>query len=229
MQRRPFDWLTQSLVPIVGLLGAITGLLKDQPRIAGLLGLVVLLSLAGSLMPLLKNLIRSWRKSRRENRVARTAWPELNRLAETFGKFIDQGRSDTIHSVISQAGPQSAALAQLVRQYDFIPAPVLYGPWQQVSHGVRDSVRSGAELLRILQLFTGLVWTYHSYVIQPFFSRAPARVQEHLAPEQRQEAAMCRDKLTRFLDDYEALLARIASELPGGPFGTQSFPRIPPL
>jgi len=114
MQRRPFEWLTQSLVPIVGLLGAITGLLKDQPRIAGLLGLVVLLSLAGSLMPLLKNLIRSWRKSRRENRVARTAWPELDRLVETFGKFIDQGRSDTIHSVISQAGPQSAALAQLV-------------------------------------------------------------------------------------------------------------------
>lgn len=121
MQRTPFEWLTQVAIPVLALLGTITSVLKDQPRIAGLLALAVLLSLAASLIPLISRRVRSWLTSRRCDRTARTVWPELARLVEIFGKFIDHGRSDTVHGVVSQFfTPQSLTLGHLVRQYDFV-------------------------------------------------------------------------------------------------------------
>ena len=230
MRRDPFDWLTKFVVPLLALLGTITSLLKDQRQIAMLLAAVVLLSMAISLVPLMSRKMRDWRAIRRYDRAAKVTWPELTRLVETFGTFIGQSRSDSVHGLLGQfSNPHFVAISQLVRQYDFVPAPVFYGPWKQVSDGVNGGIKNHLQIQRIIELFTWLVVTYESYVIHPLFSRVNVQVQQHLTAELKPELEMCRGKLTRFLDDYEALLARLAAECPGGPFGPQVFRRIPPL
>lgn len=229
MPRTSFEWLSQIGVPVLMLAGMIASLLKDQPKLAEMLVGATILSLALSGAPGLMGRWKRFRTRARGNKVARDVWPELIRLVETFGKFLDSNRSNTLHGIVMQfSSPERVAIAQALRQQDFVPAGVLYGPWKQL-YNLGSDERDQAHLQQATEQFTWLVGTYSQYVIQPVFSRAANSISEHLTPQLRQELATCRDSLTRFLDDYEALLTRTNAQFGNALVAAATFPRIPPL
>lgn len=229
MQRTSFEWLSQIVIPVLLLGATIATAVKDQPRLAELLAAGIILSFAVSVMPAL---VRRWSRFRERSRadaVARAVWPELLRLVQVFGKFIDQNRSDTLHGIVMQIStPDRAAFLLLVRQQDFVPASVLYGPWKQLSD-LTSKAHGAATLQQVTEQFSWLVSTYRTYVIEPVFGVASKGFHEPMTPQIRQELTTCRDSLTRFLDDYEALLARTNAQFGNALVATPVFRRISAL
>jgi hypothetical protein len=229
MQRTPFEWLSEFLIPFLMLGGTITTVLKDQPQIAKILAVATIFSVALSVAPSIIGRCKRLRGRVRADRVARAVWPELVRLVGMFGKFIDSNRSNTLHGILMQfSSPERVRIAEILRQQDFVPSSVLYGPWKQL-YNLAAGRSDTAHLQQATEQFTWLVGTYSQYVIQPVFSRAANSIQEHLTPQLRQELATCRDSLTRFLDDYEALLTRTNAQFGNVLVAALTFPRIPPL
>ena len=229
MQRSLFEWLSQIVIPLLGLGATIATVVKDQRRIAVLLAFATILSFAVGATPRIIGRWRRFRERVRADTVAKAVWPELVRLVGIFGQFLDGNRSDTLHGIVMQfSSPERVAIAQVLRQEDFVPASVLYGPWKQLND-LASNTRDAAHLQRTTEQFTWLVGTYNQYVIQPVFRRAVQGIREHLTPQLRQELTPCRDGLTRFLDDYEALLARTNAQFGNALVAAATFPRIPSL
>ena len=170
-----------------------------------------------------------WRSSRGQDRAAKTIWNDFSLLVERFGNFIDERRSDNLHSVLNHpAAQQTPNLRQLLRQCDFVPAPVFWGPWKQTQERLNETPNA-ANFLRLIESFNWLVSTYDNHVIRPFFRCALTQLQEPLPPALRQELGMSRDALTRFLDDYDEFQSRALSAIGTKSFFKMVFLRIPPL
>lgn len=225
-----FDNLTKLVIPALSLAGTIAGIFKDQQRLAMILVGVGVASVAINFAPRLYEGALSRRHSRADDRLAQQVWPDLMMLVERFGKFIDNGRSDTIHGIILRNDPPwGIAIMNIARQNDFVPAAVLWGPWNQIAHSCRDFPADRVRLQESLSLFTWLIGTYQYHVVQVIFHRGAAALQEHLPASTRRDLTVAREAVVRFIADYKTFVDRTNRTLKTVTLSVPSLDSIPPI
>src|ERR1700730_8783899 len=198
------DYLTRLIIPALSLAAAIISLVKDQPHLAGFLAGITLLSIMFSVVLPFAGWITGWRKMRQDDQISRQVWPDLMVLVEQFGRFIDQGRSDSLHGIVlAYSSPSHLAVGQIARQNDFVPSSVLWGPWDQIAHSQQNSRPNRLRLQELTALFTWLIGTYHYHVIQAVFARGASALEPHLTPQIKRDLATSRETVVRFEADYK--------------------------
>lgn len=151
-------------------------------------------------------------------------------LVDQFGKFIDSGRCDTVHAIVTRCNtPSDLTLAQTVRQQEFIPVNVLWGAWDQLAHNRYNSSPDRFRLQDSISLFTWLIGTYQYYAVQPVFQRGALALRDALTPDQKRDLSMCRDVFIRFAEDYRTFVDKTGRRATTIALSAPPLDPVPPL
>jgi hypothetical protein len=224
-----FDQLTKFVIPVLSLVGTITSITKEQPLLAVCLLAVLVVSVVVNFAPKAYYRFLHWRRELADDRLAGEAWPELMMLVDQFGRFIENGRRDTIHGIVTRCGTSDdLKFWQMAKQHDFVPASVLWGPWNQLAS--RKNCRPDRLLLQdSVTFFTWLTRTYLYYVANAIFHRSVAALQEPLPEDAKRDLTVAREQVTRFMDDYRDFVDRTNRRLKTVELALPNVEQIPPL
>jgi hypothetical protein len=195
-----FDFLTKLVVPALSLVAVIIAQLQQQQRAVlwGLLGFAFL-SLAAGFYPAVKTRSKTWIHTRRGKQVARQRFPEFKKFVRQFGEFVDMGRNDTLHYIISSELYQGnvAELGKLG-----LPTVGLFnGFWYHFNLRI-DRMKPSLADQTILE-FYNLVGSYNNTCAIVAFERLP---QASLTPQVRSSLNAFQQRFVPFLEGYQEFL-----------------------
>jgi hypothetical protein len=224
--KRPsaFDLVTKLVVPVV--LVFVANLQEQRARFWVLIGFA-LLSFVVSFYPLAASWTKTRMQRRRDERIARRAFPELRRFVEQFGEFVSLQRSDTLHYVAQSdiCGGNPERLNKL----GMPNANLFYLPW----HNMNDRVASLPPNLTNFKATTLELGTfislYNNYCMRPVFELLPQELRSQLSDSSKSNLEACRERFVAFLNDYSKYLKRFDEAFAARYLLTRGFPGPKPL
>ena len=216
-----FEILTKLILPALGLVALIIAQLQQQRTLLWALLAFVLLSLATAFLP---SKIRHRVRERRDERVARRAFPEFKRFLRQFGEFVDYGRSDCLHEIAFRELCQNRS--DVFDRLRIVPVHLFNGFWWYLR---ARNERETRNLLDSIQEFNHLVISYCTSCTQPIFDRFPEDLRPLLTPQVRASLESFRERFVGFLDDYSEYLKNLDDSFSTPRIRSYYFPRPKPL
>lgn len=199
-----FDFLTRLVVPLG--FGVIAVLQRDLPSRLAAFGLVALSLLIGIYHPArqwFSRKIAAWK----DRSLVRRALPELRDYVDSFGRFVAQGKNDTLDYVVSQEvysrGSVPRHRLQMGRHHTF------YTFWTHVERHATAARPTVAGFIDLFEEFNTLAGNYFYDCIEPIYESMDRSVRDQLTDEARASLEAVRERLVKFRNDYQAFAARV--------------------
>ncbi len=176
-----------------------------------LLGFTVLV-FAANYSPWFKRQRAKWLERRRDDAVARNAFPKFREFVHRFGEFIDSGRNDTLHAIVLNEILQRRSDANVrftLPNMDTWNSWWLYF-WQQIDRQPRTMTEVHAALME----FHSLVGTYTNICVTQIFGYLPANVKAEITPEVKSSLNAFQQRYERFLGEYSQFAKSLSESRP---------------
>lgn len=205
-----FDYAARLIVPALGIIAVIVGEVRGTPtRLQLGLIAVVIVSLALGFVPLLISGARAVEDRMKDRHVARLYLPQLRKLVDRFGDFVNGSRPDTLHYIADSFlceghGQKIAKLA--------MPNITAWsGRWASFSQRLARQKPDFTELHSFLLDFYDMVGSYDNLCVAAVFDRLPADLAAGMTPRAKSNLSSFQQRFERFLSDSEQLLKEISA------------------
>ncbi len=207
--RKPtaFDVLAKLVIPLLAVVVAAVG---RQPVFFWVLAGVLAVSVAVSVCPWLFYRLRDWAGDRRDQRLARQAFPQLRKFARRFCEFAasPHSRNDTLHAIVLQelCGGNSTDLEKfhMVPVQVLTPLADLLHSRLEPQHGSLTDLRDAVDEMNVL------IRSYTDYCVDPIFSNFPQDARPRLSDRVKSSLESFRERFVEFLNDYDKFLEGLA-------------------
>jgi hypothetical protein len=219
-----FDLVTKLVLPVVLVL--IANVQEQRARFWVLVGFA-LFSFVVSFYPLAASWARTRIQRRRDERIARRAFPELRRFVEQFGEFVSTQRGDTIHYVA-----QSEVCGGNSDRFKKLAMPninLFHSFWANLSERAADQKPTSTNFKATNSELSSLVSSYNNYCICPVFEMLPQEFRSQLSDRSKSSLEACRERFVGFLNDYSKYLKHFDESFAARYLSTRDFPRPKPL
>lgn len=219
-----FDYASKLGFPIAFVI--IAQLQTREYRLWGAIWLALLSFLVGFSRPTV-NRVRHSFKRRRDAKTARASLSELRRFVVRFGEFIENNRDNTLEAALRElfrGNPSAREKLQVVSENLFrvFLLPLrnrLANPRQHDIRGFEDAI---SEL-------NDLVNAYLYYCVRPVYDDLPPELRSLTGGDAGKALRAVRERILRFLDDYEEFLKRLETSLLTVKIPNYSFKRPNPI
>lgn len=223
-----FDYATLLIVPVLGIIAVIVGEIRDTPTgFQWAMFGVVIVSLALGFVPLLIIGVSTVKDRMKDRRVARLYLPQLRKLVDRFGDFVNGGRPDTLHYIADSflCEGHGAKVAKLA-----MPNMSAWsGRWSSFSQRLARQKPNCTELRSDLVDFYDMVGSYDNLCVGLVFDRLPAELAAAITPRAKSNLSSFQQRFERFLSDSEQLLKDISASRPSLNDIPRAFAPVRPL
>ncbi|MGD0325771.1 MAG: hypothetical protein ABSD45_18745 [Terriglobia bacterium] len=242
-----FDYVTKLILPVLALVAVILTRSQKQTALAwGLLGFAFL-SLLAAFYPQIASFVKEQARSRRDERIAKRAFPELRKLIYRFGEFVGSN-SDTLHYIF-QSEVCGNNPYMVTTRLGLPSLDIFQGFWATVRDQAASEKPNLASFRGTASAFNMLVALYNNHCMYVVFERLPQelwaqvsglpkQVEEQvdwermgrrppgqLADSARRSLEACRERFNAFLDAYENFLGSLDERLTERHSPIRKFPR----
>ena len=188
----------KTLLAALSLVAYIVTQLSDKhPRASWvLLGLTIFLVVANTS---LKQKVAEWTERRRDDAVAKNAFPKFREFVHRFGGFIDNRMNDTLHAIVLQEILQRRADANV--GFKLPNMDTWHSWWLYFWQAIDRQPRTMTELQAALMQFHSLVGTYTNICVMQIFE-LPPNVRAEIPPEVKSSLNSFQQRYERFLGEY---------------------------
>ena len=202
----------RNLLAAVSLVAYIITQLSDKHPTQSkmLLGLTIFLVVAG-FYPTLTMQAARWRERRKDNAVARNAFPKFREFVHRFGEFIDSRTNDTLHSIalneILARRADANAVFRLSNMGTWNSWWLYF--WQQIDRQPHTMTEMSAALME----FHSLVGSYTINCVTQIFE-APQNVRAEIPLEAKASLNSFQQRFERFLGEYSQFAKSLSESRP---------------
>lgn len=222
----PLDFVTRLVFPLAFLLVTVAQLDPQSPWYWIGLGLAILSFGIGIYHPTIAGL-RRWLAQRRDRRQAREAYPEFRRFVTRFGQFVDTDAKHDLEEIIRRELRRENVTTR--DALGMARKRLFQGFWYHLDKRTRRRNPEFGEFLDAVSEFNHLVTRYLRETVAPVFDGMPDDVRSSLPARARQELEAFREKLIRFIEDYDEFKARLRDSLETSSFTDAYLSRPKPL
>jgi len=199
------------LLPALSLIAYIvTQLSKHRTESKLLLGLTLVL-LVGAYYPTVSRRLLLLLERRKDDAVARNAFPKFREMVHRFGEFIDSRTDNTLHAIVPNEIFRHRADGPAAFR---IPNRELWHGWwtyfwQRIDreHHTMDEMRAA------LMEFHLLVGSYANYCVSPIFD-APSNVKAEIPQEAKSSLNSFQQRFDRFAGEYGQFAKSLSESRP---------------
>ncbi|MBZ5544300.1 MAG: hypothetical protein LAO07_11570 [Acidobacteriia bacterium] len=206
---------------------SIVALVQDQRLLAwALVGLFVL-SLVVGFYPVAASWAGACMQRRGDEIIARREFPELRKLVEQFGEFIDRGRGDNLHYVV-----QSDVYGGYSDRFNTLGLPninLFQSLWCNLTERAANQKPTPTDLKTTSSELSTLVSLYNNYCMNQVFEQLPQELRTQLSDRSKSNLEACRERFVAFLNDYSKYLKHFDEPFAARYLQTRDFPRPRPL
>lgn len=207
----PFEHL-KTVLAIIALVASVYFQSDKHPTVAKILiGLTIFLVAATYYAPLNRRLILPFRVRRKDDGVAKVAFPKFREFVHRFGEFLDRGRNDTLHSIVLNEILQRRADANVafkLPNLDTWHSWWLYF-WQQLDRQPHTMTEARAGLME----FHSLVGTYTNICVTQIFE-LPSNLKAEIPAEAKSSLNAFQQRYERFLGEYSQFAKSLSESRP---------------
>jgi hypothetical protein len=224
-----FDFVTKLLLPALALAALILGQIKGSPARFqwAVLGLTAFLVVFGFLYTPFAEKRRQWREQARDIQASAYALPELRRLARAFAEFVDNGRADTLHYLVTNELCQHKQ--ELLAKLSIPPLALFNQPSVYFSERASRHLAKARELQGTMMEFHWLVGSYCTFCVVDVFNRFPKDLEPALTPQVKGSLNEFQQRFAAFLNQYEAFAKNLEQTRPAFQNLPRTFARPKPL
>jgi len=151
--------------------------------------------------------VGGWSRRRRDERVARRAFANLQKFADLFARLINTSNTDTLQAALQKA-------LERQQQALHIPTNHWFESWSMhLDKRLSEDRHDLPHLLRALDEFYSLVNAYSTECVQPVFQSMSADVRQLLTAGGRAALESFRERYVGFLDRYIEYTGDLAASL----------------
>lgn len=221
-----FDIVTRLVLPLALVLVAVAQLDVETVWYWVVLGLAVLSFIVGIYHPT-KNSVEKWRARRRDMRRARDAYPEFKRFVIRFGAFVDTDAQHDLGTIVERELQRPKVTSR--DKLGMTRERVFQGFWHHLHKRLHRQTPRLEEFLDTVSEFNHLVRSYLRDSVRPVFDEMPRETRSRLPEAARGDLKAFREKLTRFVEDYDEFKTRLHDSLESCSFGNTHLSPPNPL
>ncbi|PYT04789.1 MAG: hypothetical protein DMF60_14140 [Acidobacteria bacterium] len=207
-----FEHLRTLLMALSLIAYVITQLSDKHPTQSKVLLGFTLFLFAANYYPWLNRQIARWVEHRRDDAVARNAFPKFREFVHRFGGFIDSRMNDTLHAIVLQEIVQRRADANV--GFKLPNMDTWHSWWLYFWQGIDRQPRTMTELHAALMEFHSLVGTYTNICVTQIFEYLPANVRAEIPPEAKSSLNSFQQRYERFLGEYSQFAKSLSESRP---------------
>src|SRR5438034_101689 len=210
---KPWSFDLKTLLAAISLIAYIFTQLSDKHPTESkvLLGLTIFLVGVDCYAPL-KRQAAKWLERRRDNAVARNAFPKVREFVHRFGEFIDSRRNDTLHAIVLHEIVQRRADANA--GFKLPNMDTWHSWWLYFSQQIdRQQPHTMTEVCPALMEFHSLVGTYTNICVIQIFE-LPPNLKAEIPAEVKSSLNSFQQRYERFLGEYSQFAKALSESRP---------------
>jgi len=209
---KPWSFDLKTLLPVLSFVAYIITQLSDKHPAESwvLLGLTIFLVGVHFYAPL-KRPAAKWLERRRDDAVARNAFPKFREFVYRFGGFIDTRRSDTLHAIVLNEIQQGRADAHA--GFKLPDMATWQSWWLHFSQQVDRQPRTMTEIRAGLMEFHSLVGAYTNTGVMQIFG-LPPNLKAEIPAEAKSSLNSFQQRYERFLGEYSQFAQSLSESRP---------------
>jgi len=210
---KPWTFDLKALLAVVSLVAYLFTQLSDKHPVEAkiLLGLTILLVAVDLYAPSRRQAVRLL-EHRRDNAVAKAAFPKFREFVHRFGEFIDSRFNNTLHAIVLNEVLQKRTdgnAAFKLPHMDLWHSWWLYF-WQQIDRQPHRMTEMSAALME----FHSLVGSYTNHCVTPIFEALPPSLRAEIPAEVKRSLNSFQQRFERFLGEYSQFAKSLSESRP---------------
>jgi hypothetical protein len=201
------------LLPALSLVAYILTQLSDKHPTESklLLGLTIFLAAAGYYRPVRLRFTR-WIERRRDETIARNAFPTFREFVHRFGEFIDSRFNNTLHSIVLNELCQGRT--DRPTAFTIPNMELWHGPWLYFTQRIDRHKPTMTEFLPALMEFHLLVATYNNYCVTPILENLPPNLRAEIPLGVKSSLNSFQQRFERFVGEYQIFAKSLSQSRP---------------
>ena len=206
-------WQSKNIIPVLALVGYIlVNLWGKWPRWSWILLIAAFLAVVLDHYDSFKNLALRWRASRKDDKAARKAFPELQEFVRRFAPFVNRQTNNTLHYIVEsdiwhgQADLRADCQLPNVDMWAY--------PRQYFEERLERQPKTMSELRLALMEFHFLVASYNNCCVRMIFELFPANMRDRITPDTRRKLNLLQQTFGAYLQSYQLFVERLIEDCP---------------
>ncbi len=175
-----------------------------------LLGFTVFL-FAANYYPWLNGQIARWIELRRDDAVARNAFPKFREFVHQFGEFIDSRMNNTLHAIVLNEIVQRRADGNPAFKLPYMNTWRSW--WMYFWQGIDRRPHTMTEVRDALMQFHSVVGSYTNQCVTPIFE-LPPNLKAEVPAEAKSSLNSFQQRYERFLSEYSQFAKSLSESRP---------------
>lgn len=184
----------------------------QHPNLAVALVVLAFLSVVLGFYSVLVSAFQKWRTRKKDEKTARSAFPEFRKFVRRFENFVDRGQNNTLHYIAQCDLCQGNGAT-----YNKLGLPDLAiwsSFWRFFADRIEQEEPTILALRRAMEEFHHLVGSYNNQCVAVVFERLPQDLQAGITPKTRSSLNELQQRLSSFLCDYQNFVKELAESTP---------------